>query len=132
MFWGRIFVHSWKKFSLCYFSLISSSFFVLDLLTFLGLVLEVLGPSYCVLNLLRIFVFLSLDSVLTILRLFYLSTHIENNLKKNSMFMGVFQGGKKKYLFTRKILSILGGEDGWNNFEGWLVNLTSFCFCLIY
>ena len=46
--------------------------------------------------------------------------------------MGVFQGVKKKYLFTRKILSILGGEDGWKNFEGWLVNLTSVCFCLIY
>ena len=46
--------------------------------------------------------------------------------------MGVFQGVKKKYLFTRKILAILGGEDGWNNFEGWLVNLTFVCFCLIY
>ena len=46
--------------------------------------------------------------------------------------MGVFQGVKKKYLFTRKILSILGGEDGWKNFSWGLVNLTFLCFCLIY
>ena len=46
--------------------------------------------------------------------------------------MGVFQGVKKKYLFTGKILSILGGEDVWKNLKVWLVNLTFLCFCLIY
>lgn len=46
--------------------------------------------------------------------------------------MGVFQGVKKKYLFTRKIFAILGGEDGLKNFSWGLVNLTFFCFCLIY
>ena len=99
MFWGRIFVHSWKSFWFCHFGLISPCDFVLDSLTFLGLVLKVLGPSYCVLNLLRIFVFLSLDSVLTILRLFYLSTTIENNLKKIFNVYGGFSEGQKKNIY---------------------------------
>ena len=61
-----------------------------------GYFLRVSRPLYCVLNLLRIFVFLSLDSVLTILRLFHLSTHIENNLKKIFNVYGGFSGGQKK------------------------------------
>ena len=46
--------------------------------------------------------------------------------------MGVFQGVKKKYLFIRKILAILGGEDGWKILKEWLVKLISSSFCLIY